>query len=54
MFNQKYRVSGDLKISDKIMNNSFWVGVYPGLRKNNISFISNVLHKYIEKYVVNL
>lgn len=54
MLNQKYRVSGDLKISDKIMNNSFWVGVYPGLRKSNISFISNVLHKYIEKYVVNL
>ena len=54
MLNQQYRVSGDLKISDKIMNNSFWVGVYPGLRKNNISFLSNVLHKYIEKYVVNL
>ncbi len=49
MINQKYKISGNLKVSDKIMNDSFWVGVYPGLRKNNINHISNVLHKYIEK-----
>lgn len=50
MINQKYKVSGDLKVSDKIMNDSFWVGVYPGLRKNNINHISNILHTYIQKH----
>lgn len=27
----KYRVIGDLKVTDEIMTNTFWVGVYPGM-----------------------
>ena len=26
-----YRVSGTLEITDRIMNNTFWIGVYPGM-----------------------
>ncbi len=29
--NVPYRVAGDLKNSDRVMNQAFWVGVYPGL-----------------------
>lgn len=26
-----YRISGTLEVTDRVMNNSFWVGVYPGM-----------------------
>ena len=34
-----YRVIGDLKNTDKIMNDTFWVGVYPGMTKQMIEFM---------------
>lgn len=34
-----YRVTGNLKNTDTIMNNTFWVGVYPGLTKEAIEFV---------------
>ena len=49
MQHQKYKVSGSLFNSDKIMNDSFWVGVYPGLNKNHMNHISEVIHQFIKK-----
>ncbi|EAL7805091.1 lipopolysaccharide biosynthesis protein RfbH [Campylobacter jejuni] len=34
-----YKVIGSLKVTDKIMNDSFWVGVYPGMNDENIDYI---------------
>lgn len=31
MQGQKYRVSGELKVTDKVMRDTFWIGVWPGL-----------------------
>ena len=28
-----YRIAGSLDTTDRIMNNSFWVGVYPGMER---------------------
>jgi len=36
-----YRVAGELKNTDMVMNNSFWIGVYPGLTEDMINFIIN-------------
>jgi CDP-6-deoxy-D-xylo-4-hexulose-3-dehydrase len=36
----QYRVVGDLRNSDYVMNNVFWVGVYPGLTTAMLDFIA--------------
>jgi CDP-6-deoxy-D-xylo-4-hexulose-3-dehydrase len=46
MLNKQYRVSGSLRISDIIMQQSFWIGLYPGLKKQNLEYISKVFHEY--------
>ncbi|WP_029232502.1 lipopolysaccharide biosynthesis protein RfbH [Butyrivibrio sp. VCB2006] len=42
-----YRVVGDLKTTDFIMNNSFWIGVYPGLNDAKIDFMAKVIRDAI-------
>ena len=50
MINQKYRIVGRLKVSDLIMKNSFWIGLYPGLKKDNLHYVSDKIHKFIKSY----
>jgi len=35
----KYRVVGDLKNTDKVMMDAFWIGVWPGIDKHNLAFL---------------
>ena len=46
MIGRKFRVSGDLKNTDLVMNNSFWVGVYPGLSQEMLSFIADKIENF--------
>jgi CDP-6-deoxy-D-xylo-4-hexulose-3-dehydrase len=39
------RVVGDLANSDFVMNNVFWIGVYPGLGRDRIDYILSVFAK---------
>lgn len=43
---QGYRVVGDLTCTDQIMNDTFWIGVYPGMTKKMLDEMVKVLVQY--------
>lgn len=40
---EAYRVIGDLHNTDYIMNNTFWVGVYPGMSDEMIDYMAKII-----------
>ena len=38
-----YRVVGDLHVTDHIMENSFWIGVYPGMTDAKLDYMAELL-----------
>ena len=38
-----YRVVGSLEVTDFVMNNTFWVGVYPGMTNEMIDYMAKVI-----------
>jgi CDP-6-deoxy-D-xylo-4-hexulose-3-dehydrase len=44
---QEYRIIGNLKNTDKITNDSFWLGVYPGMKPEAIQYMINQIHAFI-------
>ena len=43
--NVEYRIAAGLDVSDFMMNQSFWIGVYPGLGAEQLSYILDVFHR---------
>lgn len=43
-----FRISGKLKNTDKIMNDSFWIGVYPGMTTEKIDYMIEIINKFIK------
>lgn len=44
-----YRVVGDLRNTDHIMENTFWIGVSPKMNKQKLDFMSKIIHNYFNK-----
>lgn len=48
----EYRVVGDLKNTDCIMNNTFFIGVYPGIDDVKMEYILKTFESFFEKEIV--
>jgi len=47
---KKHRVVSELKNTDYIMNNSFWIGVYPGITKSMREYVIETFEIFLKKY----
>lgn len=44
-----YRVVGSLENTDYVMNNGFWIGVYPGLEKPQLDRMANEIISFVRR-----
>ena len=47
MIGRNYRVAGSLANTDVVMNNTFWIGVYPGLTESMLSFAVEKIETFL-------
>ena len=48
--NINHRVWGDLKNTDVIANNGFWIGVYPGTNKTMLKYVVSEFEKFFSEH----
>jgi CDP-6-deoxy-D-xylo-4-hexulose-3-dehydrase len=46
MLNANYRVSGELRNTDNVMNNTFWIGVQPALTKEMLEYVASKIEVF--------
>ena len=46
---QGYRIVGDLKNTDRIMYDTFWVGVYPGMTDEMIDYMAKIIKEAVNQ-----
>ena len=42
-----YRIAGELKNSDRLMNHSFWLGLYPGMTEPMIRYMADTIKEFV-------
>jgi len=48
-----YRVVGDLPTSDRVMNQAFWIGVYPGLTPAMLDYVLETINEIASKGILS-
>ena len=43
MLERSFRTVGDLAASDRVMNDTFWIGVYPGIGPDAVDFVVDAI-----------
>ena len=46
-----YRIVGSLVNTDKVMNNFFWIGVYPGMTYKQLNYVVDVVKTFVKKSI---
>lgn len=46
-----YRIAGHLVNTDRIMNNSFWIGVYPGMTPAKLDYMADAINTYVKNNI---
>ena len=46
---RNFRIAGNLKNTDYVMNNTFFLGTYPGIHEKELSYIAETLAKFISR-----
>ncbi len=46
----EYRVEGKLENTDRVMNNTFFIGVYPGIGDSQIQYTASVFEKFMGEH----
>lgn len=49
MKNIKYKIIDNLNVADKIMKDTFWIGVFPGLHKDHFQYIYEAFKVFLKK-----
>ena len=47
--NRKFKISGNLEVTDNIMNNTFWVGIHPSLGEEELDYIGKSLEESVRQ-----
>ncbi|MDO8626927.1 MAG: DegT/DnrJ/EryC1/StrS family aminotransferase, partial [Candidatus Diapherotrites archaeon] len=48
--NSKMKIVGELKNSDKVMSDTFFIGVYPGLTDEKINYVLSKFEEFLKKH----
>lgn len=46
-----YRITGELLNTDRIMRDTFWIGVYPGMTKEMMDYMVKKIHDFIKENI---
>ncbi len=49
MRNREYRVVGDLTNADIVTERTFWIGIYPGLNDDHLSYVAERIHQFMSE-----
>jgi CDP-6-deoxy-D-xylo-4-hexulose-3-dehydrase len=48
--NIEYRIVGDIKNADIVMNQTLWVGIYPGLGEAQFDYMADIIRELVKEY----